>query len=470
MILLNIDKKQHAGHLYQQIYKELKQKILDRKYHAHEKLPAKRALANQLDVSINTITNAYEQLLEEGYIYSIERSGYYIEDITRFVDYQTKTENLPEHLKEKPKEKEGWLSFSHMTANVDLFPFKDWLKSEKEAIANHQAELAEITHFQGPYQVRKTIAKLIGLNRGVKCDPEQIILSVGTQPLIKQLFSTQPKDTIIAMESPGYSRIFSLLSQQLQLPVDLLSLDANGVNINEVEQSNADFLFVTPSHQFPTGKIMTISRRIELLNWALKKDDRYIIEDDYDSEFKYKTDNIPSLQSLDQHQRVIYLGTFSKSLLPSFRISYMILPPNLLEEYRRKHENLIHYNNTLVLYTLHYFIQSGAYDSHIKRMNHQYDVKRTLLISELTTTFGDDISIKDIPAGLHFVAQFNTKKTYDEIEQAAKDLKLEIYTMRRFHLKEQSDHTENIELVIGFANIKEEDIKEAVARLRQVIY
>src|SRR5699024_8959517 len=141
MILLNIDKKQHAGHLYQQIYKELKQKILDRKYHAHEKLPAKRALANQLDVSINTITNAYEQLLEEGYIYSIERSGYYIEDITQFnshfvryyieditqfVEYQTKTENLPEHLKETPIEKTGWLSFSHMTANVDLFPFKDW--------------------------------------------------------------------------------------------------------------------------------------------------------------------------------------------------------------------------------------------------------------------------------------------------------------------------------------------------------
>src|SRR5699024_10309239 len=143
------------------IQEELKQKILDRKYHAHEKLPAKRALATQLDVSINTITNADVQLLEEGYIYSIERSGYYIEDITQFVEYQTKRENLPEHLKEIPIEKTGWLSFSHMTANVDIFPFKDWIKSEKDAIKNHQAELAEIAHFQGPYQVRKTIAKLI---------------------------------------------------------------------------------------------------------------------------------------------------------------------------------------------------------------------------------------------------------------------------------------------------------------------
>src|SRR5699024_12406505 len=124
-------------------------------------------------------------------------------------------------------------------------------------------------------------------------------------PLIKQLFSTQSKDTVVAMESPGYSRIFSLLSQQLQLPIKLLSLDSNGVNINEVEKSNADFLFLTPSHHFPRGEIMTISRRIELLNWALKKENRYIIEDDYDSEFKYKTDNIPSLKSLDQDRKSV---------------------------------------------------------------------------------------------------------------------------------------------------------------------
>src|SRR5699024_4009140 len=380
-----------------------------------------------------------------------ERSGYYIEDITQFVDQHIKHVSFPEHLKEKNKGKEDWLSLSHMTADISLFPFKDWLKSEKEAINNHSKELAEIGHPQGPYLVRETIARLIGLNRGVTCKPEQIVISAGTQPLMQQLMSTQPNDTTVAMESPGYSRMYSLLSKQLQLPVDFISLDNNGININEVEQSNADFIFVTPSHHFPTGKIMPISRRIELLNWTIKKDNRYIIEDDYDSEFKYQTDNIPSLQSLDQHQRVIYFGTFSKSLLPTFRISYMVLPPQLLEKYREKYADLIHYNNALVLYTIHYFIQSGAYDSHNKRMHNQYELKRTILIQELTNKFDDNIIIKDIPAGLHFVAKFNTIKSYTEIEELANELNLEIYTMKRFSLKNEDNNSDKIELVIGFA-------------------
>ncbi len=470
MILLNIDKEQHGDYLYQQIYQELKKKILERQFEAHEKLPPKRTLAKQLDVSINTITNAYEQLLAEGYIYAIERSGYYIEEITKFDKHRHVSRNFPEHLKEATENRNGWLSLSHMTADTALFPFKEWLKSERKAIENHQRDLAEINHPQGPYLVRETIAKFIGLSRGVACEPEQIVISAGTQPLMQQLMSIQPEDTTIAMESPGYSRIYTLLSQQLQMPVDLISLDDNGIDIEQVEKSAANFLFVTPSHHFPTGKIMPISRRIELLNWALKEEHRYIIEDDYDSEFKYETDNIPSLQSLDQHDRVIYFGTFSKSLLPTFRISYMVLPPKFLEKYQEKHADLIHYNNTLVLYTLHYFIQSGAYESHLKRMNHYYETKRNLLITELTNVFGDDIFIKDIPAGLHFVAKFNTNKTYEEVELATKELKLEIYSIKRFSLKNEYKHTENIELVIGFAIIKKEDIKEAVARLAKAIY
>src|SRR5699024_11142865 len=215
---------------------------------------------------------------------------------------------------------------------------------------------------------------------------EQNILSVGTQPLIKQLFSTQSKDTVVAMESPGYSRIFSLLSQQLQLPIKLLSLDSNGVNIDEVEQSNADFLFVTPSHHFPTGEIMNISRRIELLNWALKKENRYINEDDYDSELKYKTDNIPSLQSLDQHQRVIYLGTFSKSLLSTLRISYMVLPPKILEIYRVKCPYVINFTNTSILFSLIYLVQSVAYDPKVHITTYNKPNNTTITLKKRTRT------------------------------------------------------------------------------------
>ena len=467
--LFNIDKDGDSGYLYQKIYKELKEDILDRKFKTHEKLPAKRILAKQLDISINTVTNAYEQLLAEGYIYTIERSGYYVEEITQFKAPDSQPSRFPEKLREQAADKDGWLSLSHMSADVENFPFKEWLKAERDAISKHAEELAVIGHPQGPYMVRESIAKLISLNRGVHCEPEQIVISAGTQPLVQSLMQLQSKDTTVAMESPGYSRIHSLLVNTLELEVKLMNIDDMGIDINQVEQSGADFLFVTPSHHFPTGKIMPISRRIELLNWASKKDDRFIIEDDYDSEFKYKTNNIPSLQSLDQHQSIIYLGTFSKSLLPTLRISYMVLPPKILEVYREKFSHVINYNNTLSLFTLHYFIQSGAYDRHIKRMNQNYEMKRTLLIDNLHKTFGSKIDIKDIPAGLHFMARFETDKSYEYIEEKAKEYKLEIYTLRRFSLENESKPHNHIELILGFANIKTEDISDAVQRLAKII-
>jgi len=469
LILLNIDKHEGRAYLYQQIYNELKQKILNREFNPHDQLPSKRMLAENIDVSINTITNAYEQLLAEGYIYTIERSGYYVEDITQFTVQTKETTDFPDDLKEYRQKEEGWLSLSHMTADISLFPFKEWLKCKKQAIKQHKQELTEIPHPQGPYIVRDSIAKLIALTRGVNCEPEQMVISAGTQPLLLQLMPILNENIHIAIEDPGYARIYSLL-KRLNLHVTPTRLDQKGIDMKKIEDTKVNCLFVTPSHQFPTGKIMPISRRIELLNWAAKGSNRYIIEDDYDSEFKYKTDNIPSLQSLDHHQRVIYMGTFSKSLLPTFRISYMVLPVNILRKYRERYFDLMQYSNTLALFTLHYFIESGAYHRHIKRMNQQYERKRNCLIKYLKKKFKDSIMIDDIPAGLHFLATFKTNKSYADIEQKAQQKKLEIYSMRRFMLQHKYKHTNEIELVLGFANIHIEDIPEAVDRLYHVIF
>jgi GntR family transcriptional regulator/MocR family aminotransferase len=234
-------------------------------------------------------------------------------------------------------------------------------------------------------------------------------------------------------------------------------------------KSKINFLFVTPSHQFPTGKIMPISRRIDLLNWSMQSSDRYIIEDDYDSEFKYETDNIPSLQSLDRHQCVIYTGTFSKTMLPGLRISYMILPPDILRQYKKYHADLMQSSNSLALYTLHYFIKTGGYARHIKRMNHHYEMKRKELIKQLRNRFGSSMVIEDIPAGLHFLARFKTKKAYESVEAMAKKEKLEIYSIRRFELENRLKMEGEIQLIIGFANIKAEQIPGAVERLNRVI-
>ena len=470
MIFITFDKnKEGRKYIYQQIYKGIKKKILAGKLLSNEKLPSKRKLADQLEVSVNSVTNAYEQLLAEGYIYAKERRGYYVEDIAQFIIKDDRSKNkLPNDLKEETINKKDWLSLSHMTSDISSFPFKDWMKYQEKAIKNYQTELTEITHPQGPYIVRKTIAHLVEISRGIICEPEQIVIGAGTQSLIRNLMGMQKTKTIVAIEDPGYSRFYTML-KNMNFDVQPIQLDEDGIDINQIESSQARFVFVTPSHQFPTGKIMPISRRIELLNWSVKFDNRYIIEDDYDSEFKYKTDNIPSLQSLDRNQRVIYTGTFSKSMLPGFRISYMVLPTEILRSYRAHYADLIQDSNTLGLYTLHYFIKNGDYSRHVKRMNHHYEMKRKQLIIQLRIKFGNSIDIKDIPAGLHFLARFRTPRSYKEIEERAVMEELEIYSMKRFMLTKNDAVKNSVDLVIGFANINEENIPEAVDRLYNVM-
>lgn len=469
MIFLNIDRINKKKFIYQQIYEEIKRSILSRKLHAHEQLPSKRKLAKHLHVSVNSVTNAYEQLLAEGYIYAIERSGYYVENITQFIHEESEKEDtLPHDLKEHKVNREGWLSLSHMTADLSMFPFKQWMKCQQRAIHHHQQELSEITHPQGPYIVRKTIAQMIARTRGVICEPEQIVIGPGTQTLIHRLMDMKSKEATIAIEDPGYARFYTLL-KRMGFTVQPIQLDHKGIDIQAITEAQANLVFVTPSHQFPTGKIMPITRRIELLNWAAQSQHRYIVEDDYDSEFKYETDNIPSLHSLDRDQRVIYTGTFSKTLLPSFRISYMVLTPHLLREYRKRYMDLIQGNNSLSLFTLHYFIQTGEYAKHIRRMTNHYEMKRKYLIKQLKSRFKHLIHIDDVPAGLHFLAHFHTDQTYEAIEKRSIQEKLEIYSMRRFMLEHDIQEKHTVSLVIGFANIQKEQIHEAVDRLFRTI-
>ena len=451
--------------IYQQIYEGIKDNILKGRLKANEKLPSKRSLAEQLNISINSVSFGYEQLLAEGYIYTIERKGYFVENITELVQQGNLfKDKLPEDLKEEPVNRDGWLSLSHMASDISFFPFKEWMKCQERAVQSYKRELSEIVYSQGPYEVRETISRMIALTRGVNCEPEQIVLGAGTQLLVGQLMELISKDSVIAVENPGYSRFYQTL-KKMNFAVHPVSLDDHGIKMAEIKATKANVVFVTPSHQFPTGKIMPISRRIELLNWTAKGDHRYIVEDDYDSEFKYETDNIPSLQSLDRNHRVIYMGTFSKTLLPGLRISYMVLPPDLLREYREYYANFMQYSNSLILFTLHYFIDGGEYARHVKKMNHQYERRRKLLIADLLRRFQDEIKIEDVPAGLHFLAHFQTEKSYREIEERALQLKLEIYSMRRFMLKKNVNKENSISLVLGFANLKEENITEVVERL-----
>jgi GntR family transcriptional regulator / MocR family aminotransferase len=465
-----IDRKD-TEYIYRQIYKHYKSLILNRKIKTGEKLPSKRKLAQDLDISINSVSNAYEQLLAEGYIYTKERKGYYVENLEKFINDNVADENqFPDYLKEKKPYKNNWLSLSHINTDPSLFPFDKWMKYQQKAIIEFKHNLAKIPHYKGAYVVRRTIAEMVAKTRGVICEPEQIIIGTGTQSLIQKLISTQPKNIKVAIEDPGYVRMFALL-KKLNVNILPISLDSKGIDFKKIKAADPDFTILTPSHQFPTGIIMPISRRIEILNWISTRENQYIIEDDYDSEFKYGTDNIPSLQGLDKSNSIIYCGSFSKTLLPSFRISYMILPPKLLELYQSNYNDW-NENNSLNLYALHYFIKNGDYTKHIKKLNQHYSKKREILITELQNRFKNNIQINDIPAGLHIVVSIFTKKTYNQILVDANKRKLEIYTIERFILSEQKEQKNNheVKLVIGFASIDIKDIKKAVNELYTIIY
>ncbi|HWK22987.1 MAG TPA: PLP-dependent aminotransferase family protein [Ureibacillus sp.] len=465
--MIRIDFTSDHRFIYQQIYSQLRKQILQNELRAHSKLPSKRELAEILNVSINSVKTAYEQLMEEGYIYTVERVGYYVEEIQEFTLAGNTHEPFPPDLKEKTETRKGWLSLSHMNTNPQLFPFKKWLSCQAKIYDTYISSIGEMPHSQGPYILRQSIAEMLYRTRGITCEPEQIVLHGTSQGLLERLIYLQRESTF-ATENPGYARYHHLL-KRFKINTHLVQLDINGIDVEYLTKTDANIVITTPSHQFPTGIIMPISRRIELLNWAAASEDRYIIEDDYDSEYKYQTDNIPALQSLDFNQKVIYMGTFSKTLLPGIRISYMVLPPKWLSLYKEHFALEIQPANILSLYTLQEFIDSGLLEKHVRKMTKHYETIRTLLIQQLQEQLGESIIIHDIPAGLHFLVEVLTEKSYTTIEEQAVLHKLELYTLKRFSLNTLPLIKKNRSIIIGFANIAPEDIPSAVERLKKVL-
>lgn len=470
MVETRIQSVHSMDYKYQQIYKNLKREILLRHFLPDQKLPSKRELAKTLNVSVNSINAAYQQLLAEGYIYAMERKGFFVEKLDAFPLSARSPETISPDLEEKSQSRKGWLSFSHMSIDRTLFPFENWLKCEHQALKMRQNMLDDDSsrYPQGIRSVRQTIARLLSITRGVKCFPEQIILGSGTQILLQILDGLIEENKVFALEEPGYQRVYRLL-ETLRRPVETVRLDAKGISIEAIRRINPSVVYVTPSHQFPTGIVMPISRRIQLLNWASEQADRYIIEDDYDSEFKYQTDAIPCLQGLDTYKRVIYFGTFSKSLLPGLRISYMILPEQLLRIARARFSFLMQTCNVLTQITLQQFIDSGFYHKHIKSMRQIYETRRTRLIAAMRVQFGAAIKIYGINAGLHFLAEFDTKRSMDEILNRAAQEKLELYSLERCVLKEHY-FTKKPTFIIGFANLANGSIDRAVQLLYRAIY
>ena len=453
MLSCNLNRSSEVP-LYEQLYEYIKNEVMNGRLPYQTKLPSKRKLAEFLQISENTVDTAYNQLTAEGYLEVIPRKGY-------FVMAYDDLEFIPKvQMPNQKKENKVQLRYHFHPSQIDTsnFPFEVWRKLSRKFISIEQQEILLIGDSKGEYALRKEIANYLYHARGVICSAEQIIIGAGIEILLQQLLVLLEDDTIYGVEDPGYHLIHRILKTYPK-EVYPLAVDEDGLIIEGLEQSDIDVAYVTPSHHFPYGNILPVNRRVKLLNWAAASDKRYIIEDDYDSEFRYSGKSIPSLQSMDQSDKVIYLGSFSKSLMPSIRISYMVLPKHLLHRYETE---LSFYHSTVSRIDqliLAEFIKQGMFEKHLNRMRKVYRHKLDL-VGNILKVYNNQISIIGGHSGLHVVLVVNNGMTEKELVERAAAAKLKVYPLSSYMLVKNEDMLPTI--VMGFAGIPEEEIEKAI--------
>ena len=441
--------------LYEALYRCIRGDILSGKLKPGEKLPSKRALAQNLEVSKITVETAYNQLLSEGYLRSEEKVGYFVEA----VEHPPVTEQ-PRNTVQCAEERKWLLD---LTANgTEQFPFSVWMKLQREVTLDYgQALLLPIPNCGVP-ELRQAIANHLSDFRGMRVNPENILIGAGTDFLYNLLMQLLGREKIYAVEEPGYGKIRKIYAAGGVTSVSA-PMDEQGV-IPEGLQS-ADVLHFSPSHHFPTGLVTPVSRRMELLSWA--GDSRWIIEDDYDSEFRFDAHPMPAMQSLDRAGRVIYMNTFSKSIAPSIRISYMVLPADLMGEFQRR---LGFYSCTVPSfeqYTLARFLSRGCFEKHINRMRKLYKNRRNLVISFLNRCpFADRLTILEQDAGLHFLLKVDTVLTDRELTERLARAGIRVQALSEFY----HDTAENRRcLVINYSGIQESALEQALDAAKEIM-
>lgn len=417
--------------MYHQLYEYIRNRITDGTIAGGEKLPSKRSLAAHLKISTVTVENAYEQLAAEGYVFSVPKSGFYAEygiASTNPVNVCMKTENINTR-----KNNNYIYDFGTSGVDTDCFPFSVWAKLMRSVISDESEKLLQVVDSKGAYELREAIAEHLYNFRGIETSPENIIVGAGTEYLTSLIMMLLGHDRCYAVENPGYSRTHRLFERSADRIVAILQ-DENGLSVDELRKSSAEIVHTTPSHNFPLGGIMPVNRRKELLCWAGEDENRYIIEDEYDSEFRFTGLPIPSLYSLDTKGKVIYINTFTKTLAPSMRISYMVLPQPLMKRFS---DELAFCSNTVSLFeqiTLARFIKEGFFERHISRIKKVYRTRRNLLISALKENLPENsFEIEGEDSGLHFLMRVNCTVSEKELIDSAADAGVHIHGLSEYY-------------------------------------
>ena len=448
-------KKSPGVPLYEALYRCIRGDILSGKLKPGEKLPSKRALAQNLEVSKITVETAYNQLLSEGYLRSEEKVGYFVEAVERPAARETKTEAPP------GTPRQSWLL--DLTANgTEQFPFSVWMKLQREVMLDYGQTLLRPLPNRGVPELRQAIAGHLADFRGMRVDPENILIGAGTDFLYNLLIQLLGRDKIYAVEEPGYGKIRRIYAAG---GVTCVSAPMDEQGVIPTALADADVLHFSPSHHYPTGLVTPVSRRLALLDWA--GDSRWIIEDDYDSEFRFDAHPMSAMQALDGSGRVIYMNTFSKTLAPSIRISYMVLPPALMEQFQRR---LGFYSCTIPSfeqYTLARFLSRGYFEKHINRMRKSYKNRRNTVISLLKQCpFAEKLTILEQDAGLHFLLKVDTPLSDADLTARLAQAGIRVQALSEFYHDSRDDQRC---LVVNYSGIREDALEKALEAVGKIM-
>ncbi len=447
--------------IYHQLYSFIKSEIQSGKIPYDAKLPSKRKLSSYLGISQNTVQAAYDQLLEEGYVISQEKRGFFVCKIDDLQQLQLSP--LTSLSKCGMEQQDAIYDFSYHGIDKSTFPFSVWRKLMKDVINEYDSELLTPGDSLGYHKLRVVISDYLHQSRGVNCNSDQIVISSGTEILFQTLIQLFEKDCIYGIENPGYEKLNQLFIGN-RACFTAIDIDEYGMNPKKVLKSNANILCITPAHQFPSGEIMPINRRIQLLNWANENEGRYLIEDDYDSEFKYSGKPVPALQGLDKNEKVIYMGSLSKSISPTLRVSYMVLPHHLMKKYQEKLSYILCPVPMMEQKALCLFIENGYFERHLNKMRTIYRKKREALVKAISD-MNCDIQILGADAGLHLLLRIPNGMSEEMLIKSALRLGVKTYGISKYYYDNSVVYQPTI--LLGYATMVEDEIAKAALLLKR---
>lgn len=470
LIPLNL---QDSKPLYEQIYQYIKDEIRKGNIKPERQLPSSRELAKSLKVSRSTTQLAYEQLVSEGYLEAVPRKGYFTARLdgvlpslkTSGQEGDGKDAAVRNRLLDRTEEKERFqVDFSPGGIDLEAFPFSTWRRISRAVLREEEKEVFLKGDPQGDLPLREAIRDYLHAARGVNCNAFQIVVGAGNEYLLMLLSQLLGNTVGIAMENPTYTQAYRVLSG-MGHPVVPVEMDKSGIRTDILESLPVDVAYVMPSHQFPMGIVMPVRRRQELLSWAGRKKGRYIIEDDYDSEFRYKGKPIPALQGMDRQGQVIYMGTFSKSIAPAIRIGYLVLPAPLLAVYEKRARFYSSTVSRVDQRILCQFITGGYFERHLNRMREIYKGKQEALLSSLKP-LEQCFAIEGENAGLHVLMTHRGERTEEELERLAAGAGIRVYGLSGFFIHEPARCPGTV--ILGYARPSEAEICYGAERLSGV--